>query len=88
MIDFSDDERAYLFEMRRLTKDSQGMEVFVGLTRDETVFYVAYSKKSLLRQEDPQEISRYLELQQKHERARLSVIDAEAEIRSSNPRRH
>lgn len=88
MIDFGDDERAYLTEMRMLTKDSNGQEVFVGLTLEETEFYVTYGRQSLLGVENRNDADRYLELNEKHERARLNVIGAEAQLRVDNPSRH
>ncbi len=88
MIEFGDDERAHLIEMRMLTTASDGQEVFVGLTQEETAFYVTYSRHRLLGKDCPQDADRYLELNQKHERARLSIIDAEAQLRMKNPSRH
>ena len=88
MIEFGNDERKHLIEMRMLTKDSNGQEVFVGLTLEETTFYVTYSRQSLLDAENPKDTDRYLELNEKHETARLRVISAEAQLRVDNPPRH
>ena len=88
MIEFSDAERAYLNEMRMLTTDANGQDVFVGLTPDETDFYVSYSRLSLAGTANPDDADRYLELNEKHEQARLSIIGAEAELRVEKPPRH
>ena len=88
MIDLDDGERAYLVEMRALSTDSNGQEVFVGLTSEETAFYVAHNKRALVGGTDPDETDRYLELNEKHEAARLGVIFAEVELRTDSPPRH
>ena len=88
MIDLDESERAYLVEMRALTTDPKGQEVFVGLTADETAFYVGYGKRVLVGGPDTDETDKYLVLNEKHEAARLSVISAEVELRTDSPPRH
>ncbi|RYG97873.1 MAG: hypothetical protein EON58_08670 [Alphaproteobacteria bacterium] len=88
MADFTDSERAYLMEMRMLTTDSSGQEILVGLTSEETNFYVNFSRLSRSGDEDPDDTERYLELNEKHERARFEVIGAEAQLRVEDPSRH
>lgn len=91
MTDFTDSERAYLNEMRALTTDSQGREVLVGLTAEETEFYRKYAKERLAgtggadRRADG---NRYLELHEKRERARFAVLAAENQLRNDGPVRH
>lgn len=87
MAKFSDEEREILNNMRLLTRDSNGNEVLVGLTLEETDFYFNY-KEGCKKGENPIGSDRYLELHQKHELSKQRVIFAEAEIRAKNPPRH
>jgi hypothetical protein len=76
-----------LREMRALSTDAQSCEVLVGLTLEETAFYVTYGRHriaSTSRHDD----KKYLALHDKHERARLSVLGAEIELRNDDPPRH
>ena len=80
---FTESERIFLTEMRAITTDSQGQEVLVGLTMLETEFYLDYSRRGFggadnLGREDG---ARYLELCNKHECARLSILAAENQLR-------
>lgn len=88
MIDLDESERAFLVEMRALTTDSNGQEVFVGLTAGETSYYLSYTKRALIGGTDSSETDRYLELHTKHEAARLSVIFSEVELRTNNNSSH
>jgi len=85
---FSDDERASLTEMRAITTDSKGQELLVGLTEEETAFYMEHSRRFLSGNRDRKDKARYLELHEKHERVRLSVLGAEVYVRNKNPPRH
>jgi hypothetical protein len=85
---FTDSERTYLREMRALSTDAQGREVLVGLTFEETAFYVTYERdriKDISRHDDGE---KHLELHGKHERSRLSVLGAEIQLRNDKPPRH
>ncbi len=84
MFEFTDAESAYHREMRSLTVDAEGREVLVGLTVEETEFYVTYVRRRASgdRDRNPANKSRFLGLQQIHEWARLQVIDAEVQARS------
>lgn len=83
MIEFTEAERAYHREMRSLTTDAGGREILVGLTLEETEFYVSYSRRrsSGDRDRDPVNKSRFLELHEKHEWVRLQIIGAEVQAR-------
>lgn len=85
MTTFTDDERNYLIEMRAITTDTQGREMLVGLTTEETEFYIAYSRDLRGDSHNSADSDRYLELNNKHEAARLSVLMAENEQRVDNP---
>lgn len=90
MLNISKAEREYMNEMRMLTRDSQGNELLVGLTLEESQFYLRFAQ-ARTRSMEPQgdeARDRYLELNDKHEKARLSVIAAEAEARLNQSPRH
>jgi len=88
MLKITDAERAYFDEMRCLTTDSEGREVLVGLTSEETNTYLALSGNLAAEASDPDGRNTYLALHDKHERARLEVLGAEHIVRTENPPRH
>ena len=88
MFEFTDSERAYMIEQRAISEDEQGHEVLVGLTFEETSFYMTYGRKALSGDRDHKDTETYLELNDKHERARLEVIGTEVHLRNENPSRH
>ncbi|MHB1271420.1 MAG: hypothetical protein ACYCZD_01395 [Rhodanobacter sp.] len=88
MTTFTDDERAYLTEMRAITTDMQGREIFVGLTPEETDFYIGYSRDLHSNNRSNADSARYLELNDKHEVARHAVLAAENQRRVDNPPLH
>lgn len=87
MVEFSDSERKWHADMRSLTTDERGREVLVGLTVDETEFYVASIRTRPSDEHASGDGRRFLELRQKHERARLQVLAAESQLRIENPPR-
>jgi hypothetical protein len=83
---FSDAERAYLTEMRALTTDAQGREHLVGLTLEETAWYMGFVRDEATgRHRDDGD--RYLELHEKHELARFDILGAEHALRHDKPTR-
>lgn len=82
---FNDAERNFLNEISALSTDSKGREILVGLTIEETIFYMEYAQKRIQGHHDSQNRDRYLELHDKHERARFAVLGAEHYIRTENP---
>lgn len=76
MLEFQPGARAYLSEIRALSTDKDGNDVFVGLTAEESAWYATYLEESFRgtadRSDGPQ--GRYLALQDKHEEARQAVI--------------
>lgn len=88
MFTFTEAERVYLTEMRAITKDSQGREILVGLTLDETTVYMDFVRKSRTGEHDCGDAEVYLRLNEKHERARFAVLGAEHVLRTENPPRH
>ncbi|MBV7481389.1 hypothetical protein [Bordetella sp. BOR01] len=79
MLKFEPGARAYLSEIRALSTDEDDNDVFVGMTVEESTWYQGYVEKSFggtaNRFDGSQE--KYLELQDKHETARLRVIETE-----------
>lgn len=88
MFTFTNDERAYLTEMRAITTDTNGIEFLVGLTLEETAFYMGHARKFLTGDRDRHKADRYLELHDKHEAARFDVLGAEIYLRNENPPLH
>jgi hypothetical protein len=74
--------------MRALNTDTSGNEVLVGLTLEETAFYMTYGRQFLTGNRDHSNEDKYMALHDKHEAARLGVLGAEIYLRSENPPRH
>ena len=86
MLPLTDEQRADLTEIRALAVDSQGREIFVGLTFEESVFYVEHGRRRFAGEDTSRaDRLRYLELAEKHDSA---VVAAEIERRNENPPRH
>lgn len=85
---FTDEERAYLTEMRAIIIDTQGKEVLVGLSLEETAIYIEYGRNKINGQYDLANGDIYLELHDKHEKIRMAVINAEVDLRNENPTKH
>ena len=74
MFSFTDQERASLTEMSAVSKDTNGSEVLIGLTLDETAFYMNYTRHFLAGKNDYHNMARYLNLHDRHEAARLRIL--------------
>lgn len=79
----SEDERQFLTETRAIQTGTDGVEVFVGLTRQESEEYLALVS-SEDRSKDRSE--REDELYAWHEPLRCQIVAAEAEARQSGPK--
>lgn len=90
MFRFSDSERVYLTEMRAISTDGDGNEVLVGLSLEETAWYMEHSRRFLTSERDrnSENRARYLQLHDKHEIARLGIVGAEHQLRVDHPSRH
>lgn len=88
MLNLTDGERHYLQEVRALTTDENGIEVFAGLTLDESERYHFLSNPYRSRNGNHAETDEYIALNNKHERARLQIIAAENVLRVQNPKLH
>lgn len=89
----TDSRRAALTDTRSLATDKDGNEVLVGLTLEETLFYLNYgeqrlSQRSQNKRPDKDDRRRYLALHEKHEIQRLQVLGADIELRNEKPTRH
>ncbi len=85
---FTEAERAYLNEMRMLSTDNDGNEVFVGLTLEESLEHYKYTRLGFSHQGDMGILDRQVKLHEKHEGARLAVIGAEIAARDDKSPRH
>lgn len=88
MADFTKEEYEHLMQMRAIAIDDVGRETLVGLTEAETLFYLSFSR--ILGGDNicSEQSAYYLELSERHERARLAVLGAEVELRALTPTRH
>ena len=74
---FNAEEREYLRKNHALEHDSHGNEHLIGLTVEETKFYIQISKAPVSGDFPSKAIiDRFLELSQRHERRRLAVAHA------------
>ncbi len=87
MIDgLTEPEREYLREMRALAVGPDGVEHLVGLTLDETIFYVRFSLEPVSGDFPSRTDSeRYLGLQRRHETSRLAVISEDSLMNRKSP---
>lgn len=84
-LDLTDAER-YSNEWRlALAVDDAGHETLIGLTVDESIFYIDRKRKFLSGNRDEAGRKLWLELNEKHERARLQIVGAVAEKENTNP---
>ncbi|MEZ0194269.1 hypothetical protein AB9U01_09410 [Pseudomonas qingdaonensis] len=86
MLRLTEGEKHYFLEMRALSTDAEGNDIFVGLTSDESERYHFLSNP--LRHGAPEENEEYLALNQKHELARHQVLAAEHIKRTESPTQH
>jgi hypothetical protein len=78
--------RPFMEEMRMLDSDRDGREKLVGLTFEESEWYLAYLDDRFPTDRDEVDRSRddsarYLELNGKHERHRMAILMAENEAK-------
>lgn len=86
MLELTESNRAFLKEIRALSTDQHGQEIFVGLTRCESERYIVLSEP--LRVATFEEKGEYLFLDEKYNLARMQVIGAEHMLRTENPPIH
>lgn len=84
MLNLQARERDYLFEICALSKDQDDNLVFVGMTVNDSIWYIKYLQESFAgmvdRADDSQ--ARYLALHAKHEDARRALLASESLMRS------
>jgi len=86
--DLPAERQSHLKEMRAISEDNEGNEVLVGLTVEETSFYLNYVEQRVFGDADPNDGERYLKLHDKHEKARFGVLGAEHILRTETPSIH
>ena len=86
MLKLQPEARAYLKEIRAITTDKDGNELFVGLTAKESVWYQNYLRESFAGTADraPEAEEKYFALHDKHEEMRRTVLANESLMRSFN----
>jgi len=79
--------RAYLSRIRALSTDKNDNDVFVGMTAEESIWYQNYANDSFGGTANRSDGSqrKYLELQDRHESARLQVIETEHQAGIARP---
>jgi len=79
--------RAYLSEIRALSTDKDGNDVFVGLTAKESVWYQNYLNDSFAGTADRADEfeEKYLALQDRHEELRRTILAGESLLRPTVP---
>ncbi len=85
MLNLEDSEREYLKEIRALTVDKEGREVYAGLTLDESILYQKILNIMLTERNDHEILKTYNELHDKHEKSRMDIIATEVYIRNEKP---
>ncbi len=88
MFSFTEDERGYLTEMRAITTNAQGQEILVGLTLEETAFYMCHTHQESTGKYNHGSNEQYLTLHDKHEAARHGILGAEIYLRNESPSLH
>jgi hypothetical protein len=91
-LELTPDEEEALTRDRALTADSKGRMTLVGLTVEESIWYIEHKRQWLaeriddtLRRKSREGRKRYLELYERHEFVRLQVIGAEHEVPTEKP---
>ncbi len=94
-MNFEPGEREYLLEMRMLTTDVEGRDVFVGLSVEESEEYFAHSRLGATdrragqtAQEHRERVERYQTLHSKMQKAKFDLIAAEHILRTMQPTRN
>jgi len=85
MLKLTEGDKRYLEELRALSTDSQGRDIFVGLTSEESERYYFLSNPH---RHNPDDGKEYLALHEKHELARHQVLAAEHIKRTESPTQH
>ena len=91
-LELTDAEELFLGEIRALSTNEYGERILVGLTVEESIWYIHEQRQGLAEQMDPDvpcetytSRDRYFELEERHQLARLEVLWAEREVRTMKP---
>lgn len=77
-MDLTDAEREFLDGMRAITLDEGGHEIFVGLTAEDSLVYLALSRRDQKGRLAGAELDRFRELHGRHEAARGALVAGKA----------
>ncbi len=84
-MDISDDEREFLHGMRALEINEAGDEVYVGLSRAESVEFLGLMRQYEAGTLPPGSTERFEALRKRHEETRRAIVAGEAPINHSAP---
>jgi len=85
---FTVDEREYLEDMRALTTDSNGAEVYAGLTAQESAEYYELTRLEKRSGRSFEDKERLLALNEKHELVRIAMVNAVTAASNDKSPRH
>jgi hypothetical protein len=88
MFSFTMAERIYLKTIGAISRDAQGREVLVGLSLEETEFYMGYAAEFHSGEVSRANGERYLALHERHEAARFRALEAEIHLRIQDQPSH
>ena len=84
-MDLTDQERETLRAMRAITINDQGHEIFVGLSADESLEFLDFSRRNE-GGEDLSSTKRFMHLRDRHEEARQQIVGGAVSLDDSNLR--
>jgi hypothetical protein len=82
---FTDRERECLNQLHAISIDTSESEVLVGLTPEETAFYMEFTRKYLAGERNYHNLTRYLDLHDRHEAARLRALGMARYLQQPTP---
>ena len=87
-MEFDAGERAFFTEMRSLSTDNAGNEIHVGLTVEESNELYVFTRPGFSHRGSEETLGRSIELRDRHELARRSVLMAEMLAQDDKSPRH
>jgi len=82
---FTDKERESLNQLHAISTNTNESEILVGLTLEETAFYMDFTRKFLAGERNHHNLTKYLNLHDKHEAARLRVLCMAHDVQHTTP---
>jgi hypothetical protein len=82
---FTDKERESLNKLHAIAIDTSENEILIGLTLEETAFYMDFTRKYLAGEQNEHSLTSYLSLHDKHEAARLGALGMAHYLQRATP---